>query len=279
MKRILLVLLVLLGPQTQAQTLCDVNMTYTTGSQMQLEIAIPVTGNSLPTMAPLYAVTYGNGNMLAEDSCFSGPCTHMIYNYNPNGTYYDTLTTCISYTLTDTMGYIDTLMCCFEQYWDGSSWAKLSMQQANPLVNCDSLTTQHYPVTGISITLDTSNAIFTSVDSVEVLWTACNTSTCYSAYGMTGYFPWISLSDTVKLCYDVWVYNSNTVETCNQCDSIIHDGNSWVLMSIGNPTGIEELMKNEGLNNVTYDLMGRKVTNLTKGVMYIRNQKKFIILK
>jgi hypothetical protein len=98
-------------------------MTYTIGSQYQLEIAIPVTGNSLPTMAPLYAVTYGDGNMLAEDSCFSGPCTHMVYNYNPNGTYYDTLTTCISYTLTDTAGYVDTLMCCFSQYWDGSSWA------------------------------------------------------------------------------------------------------------------------------------------------------------
>ena len=107
----------------QAQTLCDPNMTYTTGSQYQLEIAIPVTGNSLPTMAPLYAVTYGDGNMLAEDSCFSGPCTHMVYNYNPNGTYYDTLTTCISFTLTDTVGYVDTLMCCFSQYWDGSSWA------------------------------------------------------------------------------------------------------------------------------------------------------------
>jgi hypothetical protein len=97
-------------------------MTYTTGSQYQLEIAIPVTGNSLPTMAPLYAVTYGDGNMLAEDSCFSGPCTHMVYNYNPNGTYYDTLTTCITYTLTDTVGYVDTLMCCFSQYWNGSSW-------------------------------------------------------------------------------------------------------------------------------------------------------------
>jgi len=38
-------------------------------------------------------------------------------------------------------------------------------------------------------------------------------------------------------------------------------------------------MKNEGVNNVIYDLMGREVTNLNKGVMYIRNQKKFIILK
>ena len=126
MKKVLLALLVVVGLQTQAQiTLCDSNMTYTIGSQMQLEVAIPVTGNSLPMMAPLYAVTYGNGNMLAEDSCFSGPCTHMIYNYNPNGTYYDTLETCISYTVTDTMGYVDTLMCCFEQYWNGQFWQKV----------------------------------------------------------------------------------------------------------------------------------------------------------
>ena len=104
----------------QAQTLCD--YTYTTGSQYQLDVAIGVTGNGLPMMAPLYAVTYGDGNMLAEDSCFSGPCTHMVLNYNPNGVYYDTLTTCISYTLTDTVGYVDSLMCCFSQYWDGSSW-------------------------------------------------------------------------------------------------------------------------------------------------------------
>ena len=119
MKKILMMVMVSLGLQLQAQTLCDSNMTYTTGSQYQLEIAIPVTGNSLPTMAPLHAVTYGDGNMLAEDSCFSGPCTHMVLNYNPNGAYYDTLTTCISYTLTDTVGYVDTLICCFSQYYAG----------------------------------------------------------------------------------------------------------------------------------------------------------------
>jgi hypothetical protein len=147
----------------------------------------------------------------------------------------------------------------------------------NPLVNCDSLTTQHYPVTGISITLDTSNAIFTSVDSVEVLWTACNTSTCYSAYGMTGYFPWISLSDTVKLCYDVWVYASNTVETCSQCDSIVYDGNYWVLFNMSNPVGIEELLKTlSSSNNKIYDMLGRELTEIPVGKMYIRNRKLYI---
>ena len=127
MKKVLLALLVSLGLQTQAQTLCDSNMTYTIGSQYQLEIAIPVTGNSLPTMAPLYAVTYGGQTMLGQDSCFSGPCTHMVYNYNPNGTYYDTITTCISYTLTDTLGYVDTLKCCFNQLWNGTAWMMMNM--------------------------------------------------------------------------------------------------------------------------------------------------------
>ena len=139
---------------------------------------------------------------------------------------------------------------------------------------CDSLTTQHYPVSGISITL---TSIPAGVDSVEVLWTACNTSTCYSADGVTGYFPWISLSDTVKLCYDVWLYTANTVETCNQCDSIIHDGNSWILFNVGNTVGIEELMKNEGTNNKMYDMLGRELTEIPLGEMYIRNKRLHII--
>ena len=135
---------------------------------------------------------------------------------------------------------------------------------------CDSLTTQHYPVTGISITLTSLPA---GVDSVLVLWSACNTSTCYSADGVTGYFPLISLSDTVKLCYDVWLYTANTVETCNQCDSIIHDGNSWILFNRGNTVGIEELMKNEGANNKMYDMLGRELTEIPLGEMYIRNRR------
>ncbi len=133
MKRVLLALLVLLGLQTQAQiTLCDSNMTYTTGSQYQLEIAFPVTGNSLPFMAPIYAVTYGGQPMLGEDSCFNQPCNHVAYNYNPTtGMPYDTITTCVSYTLTDSLGYVDTMNCCFNQVWDGQAWMRMMM--GNPV--------------------------------------------------------------------------------------------------------------------------------------------------
>ena len=284
MKKILLVALVLLGLQTQAQiTLCDSNMTYTIGSQMQLEVAIPVTGTFGPTMAPLYAVTYGNGNMLAEDSCFNGPCTHMIYNYNPNGTYYDTLETCISYTVTDTMGYVDTLMCCFEQYWDGQFWQKVLMQQPN--FSCDSLS--------YSIVIDSTNwntltvtgnadGVINMIDSMDWNFTACNTSTCYIAQGNNPYsFPLISPQDTVKLCYDAFVYSMGNVYACTECDSLVYDfmTDAWVLMSMGNPTGINELQFTWEYDDIMYDLMGRKLVEVNVGQMYIRNNKKYIRIK
>ena len=129
MKKILLAVLVSFGLQTQAQILspCDSTMSYTMGSQYQLEIAFAVGGNTPGTWsAPLYAVTYGNGTMLAEDSCFANACTHMIYNYNMlTGMPYDTLTTCVSYVTSDSIGVIDTLMCCFDQYWNGQAWARM----------------------------------------------------------------------------------------------------------------------------------------------------------
>jgi len=123
--------MLLLATQIQAQTLCDSNMTYTAGSQYQLEIAFPVTGNSLPFMAPIYAVTYGGQDMLGEDSCFNSPCNHVVYNYNMStGMPYDTITTCISYTVTDSLG-VDTMSCCFNQVWDGQAWMLMSM--GNPV--------------------------------------------------------------------------------------------------------------------------------------------------
>ena len=154
-------------------------------------------------------------------------------------------------------------------------------QAQTPIDNCDSLSWTQYPVTGLSITLDTTGAGTSSygVDSVEVIWTACNSTQCYSApIGMTGYFPQVSLSDTLKVCFDVWFYSTTfqgTVfyEFCSQCDSIIHNGTSWVLFSVSNTVGIEELMKNEGANNKMYDMLGRELTEIPLGEMYIRNRR------
>ena len=85
-------------------------------------------------------------------------------------------------------------------------------------------------------------------------------------------------TDTIKVCYDVYLYESNMVEVCTRCDSLIFDQGtySWVLFSMGNPVGIEELTINKISDNKIYDLMGRELKEIPKGVMYIRNKKLFI---
>ena len=157
----------------------------------------------------------------------------------------------------------------------------LGLQTQAQVIWCDSLSYTTAPQTTL-IATGNSSLSPNMVDSVVWNFTACNAVACYTPQGNNPYsFPLIQPNDTVKLCYDAFIYFDTMTYICTECDSLVYDftTDTWVLMSMSNPTGIEELMKNEGVNNVTYDLMGRKVTNLNKGVMYIRNQKKFIILK
>ena len=130
MKKILMTVLVSLGIQTHAQeTLCD--YTYTVGAQDELEVAAPTTGNGLPIMAPIYMTTFVDELVLGADSCFGGPCTHIVYN-SINA---DTITTCIDYTLTDlSTGIVDTLNCCFVQFWDSESQTWVRMIDASSIV-------------------------------------------------------------------------------------------------------------------------------------------------
>ena len=149
-------------------------------------------------------------------------------------------------------------------------------QQANPYFCCDSITYWADQSQGLTVGLDTTNIIH-NPDSIEVIWSVCNTSICYSGSGMYVYFPQIMTTDTIKVCYDVFLYESNLVETCSRCDSLVFDQNtySWVLFSMGNPVGIEEMIKNEGMYKM-YDMLGRELTEIPLGEMYIRNKRLYI---
>ena len=39
-------------------------------------------------------------------------------------------------------------------------------------------------------------------------------------YGMYAYFGQIMSTDTLKVCYDVWLYENNTMEVCSS--DVIH---------------------------------------------------------
>ena len=143
--------------------------------------------------------------------------------------------------------------------------------QINP---CDSITYWTDQSQGFNIGLDTSNIAY-NPDSIEVWWAVCANGMCYSGQGIYDYFPQVMLTDTLKVCYDIYLYTSNTVEVCTHCDSLIFDQNSfsWILFSMGNPTSTKEISYSGIKDNKIYDLLGRELKHIPTGKMYIRNNK------
>ena len=148
-------------------------------------------------------------------------------------------------------------------------------QQPAPYFCCDSITYNIDPSQGFNISLDTTNIVH-NPDSIEVWWAICTNGMCYSGDGMYDYFPQIMTTDTVKVCYDVYLYEANMVEVCTRCDTVIFDGTSWVLFNMGT-TSINELTFNKANDNKVYDLLGRELTEIPVGKLYIRNNKLYIV--
>mgnify|MGYP003626207688 CR=1 FL=1 len=154
----------------------------------------------------------------------------------------------------------------------------LGLQTQAQISWCDSLS---YSVVPGSQTLNvTGNSTLSPnmVDSITWLWTACNSSTCYTAYGNPGTFASILTTDTVKLCYDAYVYFMGQPYVCTECDSLVYDGfsYSWVLLNMGNPLAINELQLNTINDGKIYDMLGRELKEIPVGTMYIRNKRLYI---
>jgi hypothetical protein len=118
------------------------------------------------------------------------------------------------------------------------------------------------------------------IDSIEWNTTACNALTCYTPQGNNPYsFPLINMTDTVKFCYDAYVYTPNQMIVCNHCDSLIFDyiDSTYVLFNRqGNTTSINELTFNRINDGKMYDLLGRELNYTYTGKMYIRNNKLYM---
>jgi len=117
MKKVILILLVSLGLQTQAQmNLCD-SLTIS-GAQTQFTIEI----NGINTFVDYWVTTSIDSVVFQEDSMST---YQMIYNVG-----YDTLTTCITY-INNT--------CCVTWIWDGTSWAKMMLATSIEEINTTKL--------------------------------------------------------------------------------------------------------------------------------------------
>ena len=151
---------------------------------------------------------------------------------------------------------------------------------------CDSLTYQTFPNPTLTVT-GNSNGLSNIVGSIDWNWTACNSIACYTPQGNNPYsFPLINPTDTVKLCYDAFIYYDSTMMICNHCDSLVYSQNlySWIIFSTqGNTTSLPGfVIEEDGIrwwNDIMYDMLGKEITEVPIGTMYIRGGKLYKRIK
>jgi len=149
----------------------------------------------------------------------------------------------------------------------------LGLQTQAQIAPCDSLSYQtsstiNYPfgVTGMG----TANIPGT----VSWVWTVCNSSMCYSATGTNASFGQVSITDTLKVCYDVYIDINGMTYTCSRCDTLIYDQNSYQwIPKISNPTSITDIPLNTISDSKIYDLLGRELKSIPIGKLYIRDRR------
>lgn len=108
-------------------------------------------------------------------------------------------------------------------------------------------------------------------------WQVCNANLCYSGSGPNASFGQVSLTDTLKVCYDVLIDINGFTYACTNCDTLVYNPNSyqWEVM-MAQPVGITELKLNTINDDRICDLLGRELFEIPKGTIYIKNRKKFI---
>ena len=150
----------------------------------------------------------------------------------------------------------------------------LGLQTKAQINYCDSISystssTLNYPL----VVSGTANIPGT----VTWSWQVCNSNMCYSGSGVSAYFGQVSLTDTLKVCYDVLIDINGFTYTCTSCDTLVYNPNSyqWEPM-VAQPLGIVELESNIINDNKTYDLLGREIFEVPIGTIYIKNRKKYI---
>ena len=150
----------------------------------------------------------------------------------------------------------------------------LGLQTKAQINYCDSIsyatsTGLNYPF-GISGVADFS-------DTTTWSWTVCNSTMCYSATGQNAYFSQVSLTDTLKVCYDAVIKVNGMTYVCTGCDTLVYNPNSyqWKVVA-SHPLEITELKPNTIDDGKMYDLLGREIFEIPRGIVYIKNGKKFI---
>jgi len=139
---------------------------------------------------------------------------------------------------------------------------------------CDSIEYTIQPTGSTLLMLNGVANISGSVVSWD--WQACDDNMCYASTGQIGYFQQFTVTDTIKVCLTTTLDINGVTWVCNRCDSLVYTGfGGWMLLNWSNPVSLQEI-KNIKQDNKIYDLLGRELSEVPKGKIYIKNRKKFI---
>ena len=151
----------------------------------------------------------------------------------------------------------------------------LGLKTQAQVMYCDSIsytasTTLNYPIT----LSGTASGI---PGTVSWDWQVCNANLCYTGSGPMASFNQVSLTDTLKVCYLVTIDVNGIVYTCNHCDTLIYNPNTYQWeVSQANPVSIKEVNFTINGSDKIYDLFGRELNAIPKNKMYIRNNRLFV---
>ena len=204
----------------QGQTPCD-SITVT-GSQNQLTLTSISISDYWITTAP-------DGTVLGEDSLWN---QHSVFNYNPTGSPYDTILTCL-FTMNTT--------CCLTYVWNGNAW---TVPGGNPTPSWDCPTNSP----GGCYDPGTGNGQYSSLAACQAVcgtptpsWDCDPVSGCYDPNN--GFGQYTTLASCQSICQS---------QILSPCDSIdIVGSQSQLTMEVMSGTNV-----NSPLYIVTTDFNG-----------------------
>jgi hypothetical protein len=150
---------------------------------------------------------------------------------------------------------------------------------------CDSLDISITSQTATDITLSSGLSVNAIPGIVNLDWTLYLSNGTVFAQD-TAINPTFNINqwnmDSLSICLMALIDINGNVWTCQFCDTIIWNGNSWMLMSMSQPTAINELNSSNRELLKVVDILGRNANeDKNKPLFYIYNdgtvEKKIII--
>ena len=147
----------------------------------------------------------------------------------------------------------------------------LGLQTQAQVMYCDSIS--YTASSTINYPLILSGSIPNIPGTVTWSWQVCDANLCYGGSGPNASFGQVSLGDTLKVCYDVFIDINGFTYMCSNCDTLVYNPNSYQWEIASPPTEINEIRLNTINNGKIYDLLGRELSSIPTGKMYIRNNR------